>query len=82
MNSQYARLHEETVTEAMIAGQRVPYDACSSNTLESAKEFYGRAFEYIGSGYVLFIDGTRNEFPELHHFFRRADKQDFTTTDI
>ena len=58
--------------EAEIDGQRVPYDACSSDdSLEDAKAYYEKAFEYFGSGHVYFVNGTRNQSKTLMHFFRR-----------
>jgi len=59
-------------TKCLIDGEIVFYDACSSNSsLAYAKAFYINNFEYIGSGYVYFINGVKNESKTQHHFFKR-----------
>lgn len=61
-----------TETKCLIDGKVVFYDACSSNSsLEYAKDFYKNNFEYIGSGYVYFINGVENKSETQHHFFKR-----------
>jgi hypothetical protein len=57
--------------EGLISGERVRYDACSSNTLGKAIEFYGDGYEYIGCSKVTYHNGVRNEWDEMHYFFRR-----------
>jgi hypothetical protein len=59
----------KSISEAEINGNRVRFGACSSNSLEKAKEFYGKDWEYIGSGHKTWYDGVENNWKELHHFF-------------
>ncbi len=49
-------------------GDKVKYDECSSKPLEEAKKSCSNR-EYVYSGYIYYINGTRNESKELHHFF-------------
>jgi hypothetical protein len=58
-------------TEFLFEGNKIPYDACSTNELEKAKEFYKDVFSYIGSGYTYFINDRKYTSTELCHFFRR-----------
>ncbi len=62
-------MRKKLKTECLIDGQKVDYDGCSISKLEEAKDFYKESFKYIGSGYIYFIEGTRNESKNLHHFF-------------
>jgi hypothetical protein len=59
-------------TECEIDGIRQNYDICSSRSIEEAQKFYGDEYKYIGSSHVLYINGVRNEFKELHYFFIRT----------
>jgi hypothetical protein len=58
--------------ECEIDGQRFHYDVCSSNSLEEGRAFYGEKYEYIGSSYITYHNGRRNEWKNLHHFFIHA----------
>lgn len=58
--------------ECVIDGNRMTYDGCSTRSLEKAKEFYtSDKWEYMGEGYTTYHDGVKNEWNELHHFFKR-----------
>lgn len=61
-------------TECVINNVRQEYDACAEGDLENAKKYYGKNFKYIGSGTVYFINGTKNEESELHHYFIHKHK--------
>jgi hypothetical protein len=68
----YSELRDRVKRECLIEGQKVPYDVCSSNPLKEAKEALKHAFpHYVGSGHILFINGTKQESKELYHFFNR-----------
>ena len=57
-------------TECLIDGEIVPYDMCSCNELEVAKEFLKKKFEYIGSTITYFINGEENTSKKLYHYFK------------
>ena len=59
-------------TQCLLDGKIVYYDACSSGNLEDAKDFYKKNFEYIGSGYIYYINDVNNTSDKLHHFFKRV----------
>jgi hypothetical protein len=60
--------------ECLIDGKKIPYDFCATNMpLEYAKAFYFSC-EYLGTGKVYFINGTRNESKNLTHFFKQKIK--------
>ena len=63
------RYWKDTYTECLINGQKIKYDGCSSRSLEESKTFY-KGYYYIGSNNgTIFVNGTRNEFNTIHHFF-------------
>lgn len=60
----------EVQRECLINGQRQVYDACSSNTLAKAEEYYvPLGYKYIGSSNTYFINGTENKSKHILHFF-------------
>ena len=59
---------DDIIRECYIKAQIVPYNACATGSLEEAKRSYDK-FDYIGSGYVFYINGTRNINKKLHHYF-------------
>lgn len=63
-----------SITECIINGIKMKYDACSSNTLEHALNYYKDYFEYIGSGTgEIYINGKKNMFNGIHHFFIKTN---------
>lgn len=54
--------------ECIIDGKRFPYNACGEGDLDAIKKSY-HAFYYIGSGYVIFINGVESISDKLTHFF-------------
>lgn len=62
--------NQEHTLECLIKGKRIPYDICSSDTLENAKKSMGDKFKYLGSGRVYFRDGVEKK-TELTHFFAK-----------
>lgn len=64
------RMHgdKEIIRECEIDGKRQPFNAFSTDSLENAKKFYAN-FKYIGSGRIIYYNGTKNIFKEDHHFF-------------
>ena len=64
------RINENmNVTEALINGKRIEYDACSQSGLETAKTIYNKGWKYIGSGNEFFINGNPNLSKDWYHFF-------------
>ncbi len=62
----------EPTRECLIKGVRLEYDACSSSSLIEAKKSYKNDFpNYIGSGRVYFINGTKNISKYNLHFFTK-----------
>jgi len=62
---------DDHVTEAIINGKTVKYDAMTDGDLEAAKKFY-YAFNYIGSGRVTFVNGVyQGRDNKKSHFFVR-----------
>lgn len=54
-------------------GKWIPFDGMSENKpLEHAKEFFGKAFTYIGSSIHLRFNGVEqnNKLQTVMHFFR------------
>lgn len=52
-----------------IECKKIKFNACSINEdLEYAKQVYSH-YKYIGSSNVIYINGIRNEFKNLYHFF-------------
>ena len=74
------RINENmNVTEALINGKRIEYDACSQSDLEVAKSIYNKGWEYIGSGNEIFVNGNPNLSKDWYHFFVRISDDDFDT---
>lgn len=61
----------KTKTQCLLDEKIVPYDACSSNNLEKAKDYYKNNYKYIGSGYTFFINDVKSVSEKLYHFFIR-----------
>lgn len=58
-----------TVCECLIDGKLIKYDGCSSRSLVESTNFY-KGYYYIGSNNgTIYINGTKHEFHEIHHFF-------------
>jgi hypothetical protein len=56
--------------ECAINGKRIKYDGMSSFPLEEAKNYYEKlGYEYIGSSYITYHNGTKNTWNKLNHFF-------------
>lgn len=64
-------LKPKPYTECEIDGEIVPFDAQGSGNLDELKDFYKKAFEYIGSGTVVYYDGRKHIEKELHHYFKK-----------
>jgi len=56
--------------ECVINNARVDYDACSTGSKKEADEFYGKNFDYMGSGFTTYHNGTKNDWTEEHHFYK------------
>ena len=56
--------------QCLIDGIIVDYDACTTNSKESGDKLYGNSYNYIGSSYTYYIDGTKNVSIDLHHFYK------------
>ena len=57
-------------TEFEQNGNKITYDACSNYSIEKAKDYYEPlGFKYIGSGNIIYVNGFKNTFPDLYHFF-------------
>jgi len=64
--------YKENFTECVVKGERMVYDACAMDlTLYDAKQAYEKAFKYIGSGRIIYVNGTKNRFKSPLHFFIR-----------
>ena len=63
------------VNKCEINGKILPYDGCSESSLIDAKIFYGKHWEYMGSSYVTYHNGTRNKWRKLHHFFKKVSNE-------
>ena len=49
---------------------RKPYDICSTKSIEETiKSYQFLKLQHIGSSYVTYHNGVRNQWKELHHFF-------------
>ena len=66
--------YEETTRETVIDGIKLHYDACSGGDLESAKEFYKNAFDYIGTSKSMIINGVTQNSTVDYHFFIYKNK--------
>lgn len=62
-------------TECLINNKRYKYDACSSNDLEIAINFYYPDYIYFGSNNIIYIDNKLNKFKDVYHFFIRNTKE-------
>lgn len=62
-------ISRNTKAECEIDGCKYLFDACSDNSLEYAKQYYGSNFKYIGSSNIIIYDGNRQVTSKLYHFF-------------
>lgn len=64
----YAADLYDNKTECIINGKRVSYDACATGNLKEAKTYY-KGYVYIGSGYIYYVNDTKNVARKKHYFF-------------
>jgi len=70
-------LKKQTVNECETKEGIIEYDACAKwddTTLEDAKKSY-HAFEYIGSGKRIWVNGVYQGGEDMYWFFKRKSNQ-------
>jgi len=62
----------DIIREFEVDGERKYFDFCSTLDLETAKEYHkGFAPYHVGSSNILYLNGVRNEYKKIHHFFNK-----------
>lgn len=68
--------HYQPVTECLIDGNRIKYDACGEDR-RSSQVYYqdianrtNKKLIYIGESNILYFDGVRNEYKHIMHFYQ------------
>lgn len=77
MNATFSQ-RERCRTEAEINGGIIPYDLCDSSVIDNPNEYAAtHNYTYLGSGHVIYINGKKNVYKDLHHFFLFNNKPNF-----
>lgn len=62
----------EIITECLIDGKRMRFNACSTKDLKEAKKDYKHIYpNYIGSGHIWFHNEEKEISKKLTHFFKK-----------
>ncbi len=62
---------EVNITECIIDGKIMQYDACGTGDLKKIKDYYSKHFKYIGSGKIYSVNGFKQDLNNdcEYHFF-------------